>query len=121
MAINPCGITRVTRPNPLIVQLPYKEGFMGIEKDIEFKVGRRTIDGTIRLSAHPPQLLQLSVCYKSERASSVMLTHDQVLTLMEALARLEQTMEKANEASEDWDRNERRLDGSPEENSRKTA
>jgi len=94
---------------------------MGIEKDIEFKVGRRSIDGTIRLSAHPPQLVQLSVCYKSERASSVMLTHDQVRTLMEALAGLEQSMGNANEASGDWDSSERRLDGSPSENSRKTA
>ena len=94
---------------------------MGTEKDIEFKVGRRTVDGTIRLSAHPPQLVQLSVCYKSERASSVMLTHDQLLTLMEALKGFEQSMGNANEASQDWDSNERRLDGSSDENSRKTA
>ncbi|PYS71147.1 MAG: hypothetical protein DMF69_11310 [Acidobacteria bacterium] len=94
---------------------------MGIEKDIEFKVGRRLYDGTIRLSVHPPQLVQLSVCYKSERASSVMLTHDQVQTLMKALASLEQSIGTANEPSEDWDSNERRLDDSPDENSRKTA
>ena len=94
---------------------------MGIEKDIEFKVGRRSIDGTVRLSCHPPQLLQLSVCFKGERASSVILTHDQVKSLMEALAGLEQSMGNASEASEEWDSNERRLDGSSEENSRKTA
>ena len=94
---------------------------MGTEKDIEFKVGRRSSDGTIRLSAHPPQLVQLSVCYKGERATSVILTHDQVRTLLDALAVLEQSMENASETSEDWDSNERRTDGSPEENSRKTA
>jgi hypothetical protein len=108
------------RLNPIIVQLPYKEGFMGTEKDIEFKVGRRLFDGTIRLSSHPPQLVQLSVCYKGERASSVMLTREQVQTLMEALAGLEQSMGNGNDVAEDWDSHERR-EGNPEEDSRKTA
>jgi len=94
---------------------------MSTEKDIEFNVGRRSIDGTIRLSAHPPQLVQLSVSHKGERASSVVLTRDQVRTLLDALAVLEQSMENASDTSEEWDSIERRAEDSPEQNSRKTA
>jgi hypothetical protein len=85
-----------------------KEGQMTIGRDIEFKVGRRSFDGTIRLSPHPPQLLQLSVSYKGERSSSVMLTRDQIQTLQQALANFEQALSGPNGDAEIWDHNERR-------------
>jgi hypothetical protein len=85
-----------------------KDRYMTTGRDIEFKVGRRSFDGTIRLSAHPPQLLQLSVSYKGERSSSVMLTRDQIRALQQALADFEQALSSPNGAAEDWDHNERR-------------
>ena len=77
-------------------------------RDVEIKVGRRAFDGTIRLSPHPPQLLQLSVSYKGERSSSVVLTRDQIKALQQALAEFEQALSNPNEAAEVWDHSERR-------------
>ncbi|MBA2526990.1 MAG: hypothetical protein H0V18_14595 [Pyrinomonadaceae bacterium] len=61
---------------------------MSDPKEIEFKVGRRTSDGTVRLSTYLPHLLALSVSYKGERATSVVLTRDQLRQLRHALAEL---------------------------------
>jgi len=81
---------------------------MKIGSDIEFKVGRRSVDGTVKLSPHPPQLLQLSVSYKGERSSSVVLTRDQVRELRQALASFEQALDSPNGAPDAWDHRERR-------------
>lgn len=79
-----------------------------IEHDIEFRVGRRAVDGTVKLSAHSPQLVQLSVSYKSERASSVVLTRAQIQALRQALAEYELAMGGDDESTERWDHSERR-------------
>ena len=83
------------------------------EKDIEIKVGRRSVDGIVRLTAHPPQLVQLSVSYKGERTTSVVLTRSQVRTLQRALAELEETLSKAEGLTDKWDLNERRAAREP--------
>ena len=83
---------------------------MGRTGEIELKVGRRSTDGIVRLSPHPPALLQLSVSYKGERSASVVLTRDQVQALREALAEYEDEMQTPNETSEPWDKQERRSD-----------
>lgn len=77
-------------------------------KEVELKVGRRSIDGTVRLSGHPPQLLQLTVSYKGERASSVVLTRTQLRALQQALAEFEETMTAETGSLEGWDQEERR-------------
>ena len=77
-------------------------------RDIEFKVGRRSVDGTIKLSALPPQLLQLTVSYKGERSSSVVLTRAQIQVLRQALGEYELAMAEEGQ-SESWDNNERRV------------
>ena len=79
-----------------------------VGRDIEFKVGRRAVDGTIRLATHPPQLLQMTVSYKGERSSSVMLTHSQIHALRQALGEYELAMAEEGQ-SETWDKNERRM------------
>ena len=84
---------------------------MKIGSDIEFKVGRRSVDGTVKLSPHPPQLLQLSVSYKGERSSSVVLTRDQIHDLRQALASFEQALDSPNGPPDDWDHIERRENG----------
>lgn len=76
--------------------------------DIEFKVGRRSNDGIIRLSSHPADLLQMSVSYKGERSASVVLTRDQVKELRQALMELEKEMSDGNAGSQTWDNRERR-------------
>jgi hypothetical protein len=81
---------------------------MSIERDIEFRVGRRANDGTIRLTAYTPQLVQLSVSYKGERSSSVVLTRSQVAALRQALEQYELAMDDADSHSDVWDGNERR-------------
>jgi len=81
---------------------------MSIERDIEFRVGRRAEDGTIRLTAYPPQLVQLSVSYKGERSSSFVLTRSQVSSLRQTLEQFERAMDGADSHSEVWDGNERR-------------
>ena len=77
-------------------------------KEVELKVGRRSIDGIVRLSSHPPQLLQLTVSYKGERASSVVLTRSQLRLLQQALAEFEETMTFETGSLEKWDHTERR-------------
>ncbi len=78
-------------------------------KEVEFKVGRRTVDGVVKLSAYQPQLLQLSVSYKGERSSSVVLTRAQVQALRQALAEYEFAMGPEEGENDDWDQNERRV------------
>jgi hypothetical protein len=78
-------------------------------RETEFKVGRRSVDGIVKLSSYQPELIQLSVSYKGERASSVVLTRPQVQTLRQALAEFELSM-GADEAKEvEWDQHERRV------------
>ena len=81
-------------------------------REIEFKVGRRSTDGVVKLSAYPPALLQLSVSYKGERSASVVLTRDQIQALREALTEFESEIPLTNEITETWDQRERRLDDS---------
>jgi len=85
---------------------------MSKSREIEFKVGRRSTDGIVKLSAYPPALLQLSVSYKGERSASVVLTRDQIQALREALTEFESEMPLTNETTETWDQQERRLDES---------
>jgi len=80
-----------------------------IKRDIEFRVGRRSVDGIIRLSAYPPQLVQLSVSYKGERSSSVVLTRPQIQALRLALGEFELAMGTDPGSEEAWDHNERRV------------
>jgi len=77
-------------------------------RDIEFRVGRRSVDGIIRLSALAPQLLQLTVSYKGERSSSVVLTRSQIQAFRQALGEYELAMAEEDQ-SEAWDKNERRV------------
>ena len=77
-------------------------------RDIEFRVGRRSVDGTIRLSELAPQLLQLTVSYKGERSSSVVLTRSQIQAFRQALGEYELAMPEEDQ-SETWDKNERRV------------
>lgn len=77
-------------------------------REIELQVGRRTQDGVVRLTAHIPQMLTLSVRYGAERAATVMLTHEQLQELQRALAALERLLEQDKAAQAEWDGNERR-------------
>ena len=79
--------------------------------DLEFKVGRRSTDGTFKLSALSPQLIQLSVSYKGERASSVVLTRSQAQALRQALAEYELSLTPDDEKPENWNLKERRVIG----------
>jgi hypothetical protein len=81
---------------------------MTLKPDVELRVGRREHDGEIRLSALTPQVLQLSVSYKGDRASSVVLTLRQVQTLKQALAEFELQMERDPGRPEQWNQVERR-------------
>lgn len=83
---------------------------MTLSREIELKVGRRSTDGIVRLSPHPPALLQLSVSYKGERSASVVLTREQIRTLREALAEFENEIPETSGITELWDERERRLD-----------
>jgi hypothetical protein len=85
---------------------------MDKSRDIELKVGRRSSDGTVRISPYPPELLQLSVSYKGERAASVVLTREQVRSLRDALTEFEKEMSPPNGVSEPWDNTERRSEES---------
>jgi hypothetical protein len=85
---------------------------MSKSREIEFKVGRRSTDGIVKLSAYPPALLQLSVSYKGERSASVVLTREQVHALREALTEFENEIPVTSEITEAWDHQERRLDES---------
>lgn len=79
-----------------------------IGREIEFKVGRRSVDGVVKLSDYPPELLQLSVSYKGERSSSVVLTRSQVQALRQALVEFELGMDSEEAQMEGWDQHERR-------------
>ncbi|HEY6804091.1 MAG TPA: hypothetical protein VI306_10965 [Pyrinomonadaceae bacterium] len=81
---------------------------MMIGREIEFKVGRRSVDGVVKLSDYPPELLQLSVSYKGERSSSVVLTRSQVQALRQALVEFELGMDSEEAQMEGWDQHERR-------------
>jgi hypothetical protein len=81
-------------------------------REIEFRVGRRSTDGLVKLSPYPPALLQLSVSYKGERSASVVLTREQIQALREALAEFEKDMPHADEITGTWDQRERRLEES---------
>ncbi len=81
---------------------------MTLKTDVELRVGRRESDGEIKLASLTPQVLQLSVSYKGDRASSVVLTLTQVQALKQALAAFELQMETDNLTSEKWNRVERR-------------
>ena len=83
---------------------------MSKPREVEFKVGRRSTDGIVRLSLYPPELVQLSVSYKGERSASVVLTREQVQGLREALAQFENEISASNETTETWDKRERRLE-----------
>jgi hypothetical protein len=81
-------------------------------REVEFKVGRRSTDGTVKLSVYPPALLQLSVSYKGERSTSVVLTRQQIQALREALTEFEKEIQPTSEITETWDQQERRLEES---------
>jgi len=83
---------------------------MGKSREIEFHVGRRSNDGIVKLSPHPPELLQLSVSYRGERSASVLLTRQQIQALREALTEFENEMPPPDETTETWDNRERRSD-----------
>ena len=81
---------------------------MGVSRDVELKVGRRSDDGIVRLSAYPPQLVQLSVSYKGRQSASVLLTQEQVEALRAALNGYLQEKVIDHQTSEPWDHTERR-------------
>jgi hypothetical protein len=81
---------------------------MSNQREVELKVGRRAIDGLVRISAHPPQLVQLSVSYKGERAASVVLTRAQVKALREYLAEFEADLPEEVKSPEVWNADDRR-------------
>src|SRR5687767_11138089 len=83
---------------------------MAESREVELKVGRRATDGTVRLSAYPPQLLQLSVSYKGERSASVLLTHEQIQALRAALDDFIKPAAPQSETTEPWDQTERRTE-----------
>ena len=83
---------------------------MNKQREVEFKVGRRSTDGIVKLSLYPPELVQMSVSYKGERSASVVLTREQIQVLREALTQFENEIQAASEITETWDHRERRLD-----------
>jgi hypothetical protein len=100
---------------------------MGEKRDVELKVGRRSADGIVRLSAYPPQLVQLSVGYRGQQSASVLLTQEQIRALRDALGAYvdeasvdEASVDKASideapverESNQTWDHTERRSEES---------
>ena len=81
---------------------------MSGRREIELKVGRRSNDGHVRLSTYMPGLLTLGVTFGGERASSVMLTREQVRQLRQSLAELEPLIEPEGARAGQWDGGERR-------------
>ena len=77
-------------------------------KEIELKVGRRSQDGAVSLSAFIPQMLTLRVTYGAERSSAVQLTLEQVRELQRALAEMERSLTQQGQAAGMWDGEERR-------------
>ncbi|HEX5834339.1 MAG TPA: hypothetical protein VFY34_10820 [Pyrinomonadaceae bacterium] len=86
---------------------------MGETRDIELKVGRRSADGIVRLSAYPPQLVQLTVAYRGQQSASVLLTQEQIRALQDALGDYIAPANPPDGASnETWDHTERRSEES---------
>ena len=83
---------------------------MAKTREVELKVGRRAADGIVRLSAYPPELLQLSVSYKGERSASVLLTQEQIQALRAALDDFVEATAPQSETTETWDQTERRTE-----------
>lgn len=83
---------------------------MAKSTEVELKVGRRATDGMLRLSAYPPQLLQLSVSYKGDRSASVLLTQEQIQALRTALDNFVEAAAPQSETTETWDQTERRTE-----------
>jgi len=81
-------------------------------REVELKVGRRSTDGVVTLSAYPPQLVQLSVSYRGERSASVLLTQEQIQALRDALAEYVEEIEPQSENTEPWNKTERRSESS---------
>ena len=81
---------------------------MGRTREVELKVGRRSADGIVRLSAYPPQLLQLSVTYRGQQSASVLLTQEQIKELRDALSDYIEEIAPAPQTRETWDHTERR-------------
>ena len=81
---------------------------MTLKPELELRVGRRGHDGEIRLSPLTRHVLQLSVSYKGDRASSVVLTLSQLQTLRKALEEFERHMETETGNPEQWNQVERR-------------
>ncbi len=78
------------------------------QQEVTFKVGRRSVDGIVRVSTHPPQLVQLSVSYKGERAASVVLTKAQVRELVDILIQFEGRLAEEQSHTEVWNSDDRR-------------
>lgn len=85
---------------------------MGETRDVELKVGRRSADGIVRLSAYPPQLVQLSVGYRGQQSASVLLTQEQVRELRDALGKFIEEAAPERETNQTWDHTERRSEES---------
>jgi hypothetical protein len=85
---------------------------MGETRDIELKVGRRSADGIVRLSAYPPQLVQLTVGYRGQQSASVLLTQEQIRELQVALGNYMETTTAERETKQTWDHTERRSEES---------
>jgi len=81
---------------------------MSNTREVELKVGRRSTDGIVRLSAYPPQLVQLSVSYRNRQSASVLLTQEQIRELRAALANYVDEADAGQQSSETWDHKERR-------------
>ena len=85
---------------------------MGETRDIELKVGRRTADGIVRLSAYPPQLVQLTVAYRGQQSASVLLTQEQIRELQVALGNYIEATTAERATQQTWDHTERRSEES---------
>ena len=83
---------------------------MAKTREVELKVGRRATDGIVRLSAYPPQLVQLSVSYKGDRSASVLLTQEQIQALRAALDEFVEDAPPQSETTETWDQIDRRIE-----------
>lgn len=81
---------------------------MGETRDVELKVGRRAADGIVRLSAYPPQLVQLSVGYRGQQSASVLLTQEQIRALRDALEAFIEEAAPDRVTNQTWDHTERR-------------
>ncbi len=75
--------------------------------------GRRDADGKIRLEVFTSDLIALSIDAHGERAATLLLTHEQVANLQDALGRLVRSLKRheAGTSTENWTGAERRCDG----------